>query len=123
MNAYSNAKLANIMATYALARRLHGAGVTANCLHPGVVATSFGKNNSGWIKSLSTIAGPFLLTPERGAGTSVYLASAPEVETITGRYFVKSKQRKSSPTSYDEDLQEQVWQMAIREVGAEEICR
>ena len=121
MNTYSNAKLANIMATYALARRLRRTGVTVNCLHPGVVATSFGKNNSGWIKSLSTIAGPLLLSPERGAATSVYLASAPEMESITGAYFVKAKQRKSSPTSYNERLQEQVWQMAIREVGAKDL--
>jgi NAD(P)-dependent dehydrogenase (short-subunit alcohol dehydrogenase family) len=121
MNAYSNTKLANVMATYALARRLRGTGVTVNCLHPGVVATSFGKNSGGWIKSLSTLAGPFLLTPKRGAATSVYLASAPEVETVTGRYFVKAKPRKSSPTSYDEDLQERVWQTAIREVGAVDV--
>jgi NAD(P)-dependent dehydrogenase (short-subunit alcohol dehydrogenase family) len=121
MNAYSNAKLANVMATYALARRLYGTGVTVNCLHPGVVATSFGKNNGGWIKSLSTLAGPFLLTPARGAATSVYLASSPEVENITGEYFVKAKARKSSPTSCDEGLQEQVWQMAIREVEAEDL--
>ncbi|MGO4690110.1 SDR family oxidoreductase [Glaciibacter sp. 2TAF33] len=121
MNAYSNAKLANVMATYALARRLHGTGVTVNCLHPGVVATSFGKNTGGWIKSLSTLAGPFLMTPERGAATSVYVASAPEVETTTGCYFVKAKPSKSSATSYDEGLQEQVWQRALREVRAKDV--
>lgn len=121
MNAYSNAKLANVMATYALARRLSGTGVTVNCLHPGVVATSFGKNAGGWITTLSTLASPFMLTPRRGASTSVYLASAPEVERVTGTYFVKSQPRKSSPASYDQALQEQVWQAALREVGAEDL--
>jgi retinol dehydrogenase 12 len=123
LNVYSNAKLATVMATYALARRLHGSGVTVNCLHPGVVATSFGRNNGGWIKTLSTVAAPFLLTPQRGAATSVYLASAAEVENITGGYFVKAKPSPSSPASYDECMQEQVWQLAIREVGAEDVHR
>ena len=110
LNAYSNAKLANVMATYAFARRLRGTGVTANCLHPGVVATSFGKNIPGWIGSLSRLAVPFLLTPQDGAETSIYLASAPDVSEVTGGYFVKGKPRKSSHTSYDEDIQEAVWQ-------------
>lgn len=117
MNAYANAKLANVMATYALARRLEGTGVTVNALHPGVVATSFGKNTGGWVKVLSTLAGPFLLTPEKGAATSVYLASAPEVERVTGSYFVRSKPHTSSPASYDRGLQEQVWQAALSEIG------
>ncbi|HET6672248.1 MAG TPA: SDR family oxidoreductase [Agromyces sp.] len=121
MNAYSNAKLANVMATYTLARRLEGTGVTVNALHPGVVATSFGKNTGGWITALSTLAGPFLLTPEKGAATSVYLASAPEVERVTGHFFVKSKPRRSSPTSYDHGLQEQVWQAALSEIGGEDL--
>ena len=121
MNAYSNAKLANVMATYVLARRLSGTGVTVNALHPGVVSTSFGKNTRGWIAALSTLASPFLLTPERGAATSVYLASAPEVERVTGTFFVKSKPHRSSSASYDRDLQEQVWQAALSEIGCEDL--
>jgi retinol dehydrogenase 12 len=117
MNAYSNAKLANVMATYALARRLDRAGVTVNCLHPGVVATSFGRNTGGWVGTLSKLAGPFLLTPQQGAATSVHLASAPEVAGVTGAYFVKGRRTKSSPTSSDERLQELVWQAALRELG------
>jgi NAD(P)-dependent dehydrogenase (short-subunit alcohol dehydrogenase family) len=116
---YSDAKLANVLATYALARRLSGTGVTVNCLHPGVVATSFGKNGGGWIEGLSRLAGPFLLTPARGARTTVYLASASGVADVTGRYFAKCALRRSSPATYDEGLQEQVWQMALREVGAD----
>ena len=121
MNAYSNAKLANVMATYALARRLAGSGVTVNCLHPGVVATSFGKNAGGWISALSTLATPFLLTPRRGAATSVHLASSPEVAGVTGSFFVRSAVRKSSPASYDRRLQEQVWHGALSEVGAADL--
>jgi NAD(P)-dependent dehydrogenase (short-subunit alcohol dehydrogenase family) len=119
MRNYSDAKLANVLATYALARRLSSTGVTVNCLHPGVVATSFGKNGGGWIAGLSRLAGPFLLTPDRGARTTVYLASAPGVANVTGRYFARSAPRRSSPVTYDEGLQEQVWQMALREVGAD----
>lgn len=119
MRSYSDAKLANVMATYALARSLSGTGVTVNCLHPGVVASSFGKGSGGWINSLAKLAAPFLLTPERGAATSVYLASSPEVAGVTGRYFVKSAPHTSSPTSRDEALQEEVWRAALRVVGAE----
>ena len=121
MNAYSNAKLANVMATYALARRLNGTGVTVNCLHPGVVATSFGKNAGRWIASLSTLASPFLLTPQQGARTSVFVATAPEVESVTGSYFVKSRVHKSSPASHNQHLQEQVWHTALRETGSDDL--
>ena len=121
MNAYSNAKLANVMATYALARRLNGTGVTVNCLHPGVVATSFGKNTGRWIASLSTLASPFMLTPRQGARTSVFLASAPEVERVTGSYFVKSRAHKSSPASHNQALQEQVWHTALSETDSEDL--
>ncbi len=117
VGAYSNAKLANIMATYALARRLRGTGVTVNCLHPGVVATSFGRNAGGWIGTLAAIASPFLMTPRRGAATSIYLASAPEPELMSGHYFVKSRPRKSSAASYDERIQERVWKRSLTELG------
>jgi retinol dehydrogenase 12 len=122
VRAYSNAKLANVLATYALARRLRGTGVTVNCLHPGVVATSFGKNGGGWIGSLSKVAGPFLLTPEQGAATSVHVASSPAVAEITGGYFVKGKLSRSSTASYDVRVQEEVWRSALREVGASDVA-
>ena len=121
MNAYSNAKLANAMATYALSRRLNGTGITVNCLHPGVVATSFGRNAGGWISALSTLAKPFLLTPRAGAATSIYVASAPELERVTGRYFAKSLARKSSPASYDLALQEELWQTSLSEIGVDDL--
>lgn len=118
MQAYSNAKLANVLSTYALARRLRGDGVTVNCLHPGVVATSFGRSAGGWIGLVSRLVQPFLLSPEAGAACSVHVASAPEVEGVTGAYFVKSKPHASSPASYDERLQEAVWEAALGETGA-----
>ncbi|WP_306232890.1 SDR family NAD(P)-dependent oxidoreductase [Agrococcus beijingensis] len=118
MDAYSNAKLANVLASYALARRLTGTGVTVNCVHPGVVGTSFGREAGGWIKAVSVIARPFLLSPARGAATSVHVATAPELESVTGAYFAKSSARRSSPASYDEALQERVWSAALSELGA-----
>lgn len=114
--AYGQSKLANVLFTYELARRLDGAGVTANSLHPGVVRTGFGHNNSGiWGALFSvfhTVARPFLLTPEQGAQTSIYLASSPDVEGVTGKYFAKSKQTQSSDLSHDTELAQRLWQVS-----------
>src|SRR5262249_52128297 len=77
MRVYGNSKLCNILFTYELARRLAGKPVTANCLHPGVVATGFGKNDPGWFRVLVKLGSPFLLSPEKGARTQIYLASSP----------------------------------------------
>jgi len=106
MTAYARSKLANVLFTYELARRLEGTGVTANCLHPGVVRTGFGKNNSGFAKlifqTFQVVARPWLLSPAKGAATSIYLASSPEVEGVTGKYFADCRETPSSPASYDE---------------------
>jgi len=112
--AYGESKLANIMFTYALARRLAGTGVTANTLHPGVVNTNFAKNNGGPMKFAMALFSPFEITPEKGAQTSIYLASSPEVADVSGQYFVKSKPAKSSPASYDEAAQERLWSLSER---------
>jgi NAD(P)-dependent dehydrogenase (short-subunit alcohol dehydrogenase family) len=112
MRAYGQSKLANVLFTYELARRLQGTGVTANCLHPGVVATGFGRNNSGIFKLLVQIASPFLLTPEKGARTTVYLATSPEVEGVTGKYFDKSREKKSIPESYDLAIAKRLWEVS-----------
>ncbi len=121
LQTYANAKLANVLSTYALARRLRGSGVTVNCVHPGVVATSFGRGAGGWIAALSRVAAPFLLTPRRGAATSVHVATAPELEHVTGAYFAKSAPGRSSLASYDEGLQDRVWRSALRELGAADV--
>lgn len=103
---YGKSKLANVMFTYQLAARLAGTGITANCLHPGAVATDMLKKIP-WL--LYTLISPFLLTPEQGAMTQVYLASSPQVEGVTGGYYVKSKAARSSARSYDVSAQRRLW--------------
>ncbi len=118
--AYGQSKLAVALCTYALARRLTGTGITVNALHPGVVATDIIND------AVPPIARPFmgifkrfLLTPEQGAQTALYLATSPELESVTGKYFVRGKQAQSVPISYDEALQERVWTMSTDLVGLE----
>ncbi len=113
MAAYGRSKLANVLFTYELARRLEGSGVTANCLHPGFVATRFVSGNSGVVgRAMSLgmlLVRPFALSPAKGAGTSIYLATSAEVERVSGRYFVNSRVIESSPASYDEDDARRLW--------------
>src|SRR5713101_6631271 len=91
MRTYPQAKLAVVLFTYELARRLQGTGVTANCLHPGFVATHFAQSDGGSaVRLLVKVIGSFGASPQEGAKTSIYLASSPEVEGVTGKYFVKS---------------------------------
>ena len=89
--AYGRSKLANILFTRELARRLAGTGVTANCLHPGFVATRFGDASGGWTSRLMPLVRTFAISAEQGADTIIHLASSPEVEGVTGQYFVKRK--------------------------------
>lgn len=117
IGAYSQSKLANILFTYALARRLSGKGVTANCLHPGVVATGFGHNTPGLVNTLLSLARPFLITPEKGAATSIALASSPDVADVSGKYFAKSQPIASSKLSYDEALQEKLWAVSEKQTA------
>jgi NAD(P)-dependent dehydrogenase (short-subunit alcohol dehydrogenase family) len=111
--AYSQSKLANVLFTYELARRLSSTAVTANALHPGVVRTSFGAEDPGGVQRLFVpFVRPFMKSPARGAATSIYVASAPELEQVTGRYFVNSKPKRSSRRSYDEALAARLWQVS-----------
>jgi NAD(P)-dependent dehydrogenase (short-subunit alcohol dehydrogenase family) len=111
--AYCQSKLANLLFTYELARRLAGTGVTANALHPGWVATGFAANN-GWRGRLwQRVAGWFALSPEEGARTIVYLATSPEVATTSGRYFVRERAVPSSPASTDEASAKRLWQLSL----------
>lgn len=110
--AYSRSKLANIMFTYALARRLDGTRVTANCLHPGFVATRLGSGNRIPVRPFMLLMRPFALSPKQGAETPVYLATSPEVEGVSGRYFDKKRPVRSSRVSYDEDAQERLWHVS-----------
>jgi len=115
--AYSRSKLANVMFTYELARRLAGSNVTANALHPGAVATGFASNNRDLFALGWKVMSPFLLSPEQGARTSVYLASSPEVRGITGAYFDNSRLARSSKASYDEAAQRRLWEISAAAVG------
>lgn len=117
MAAYGQSKLANIMFTYELARRLKDTKVTANALHPGLVGTGFASNNGVLFKLGISVLKPFMASPERGARTSIYLASSPEVEGVTGKYFVNSKPVRSSPVSYDEAAQRRLWQVSEQMTG------
>ena len=109
--AYSQSKLANVMFTYELARRLAGTGVSATVAHPGVAATSFGADDqAAYFAIVARVARPFMKSPAQGALTPVYLASSPEVEGITGRYFAARKPKTSSNASYDTAAAARLWQ-------------
>ena len=121
MGVYGDSKLANVLFTYELARRLKGSGVTANCLHPGVVRSGFGQNNGGFIsfafKSFYTLLTPVTKSNAQGAKTSIYLASSPEVEGVTGKYFADSKETPSSPASHDEEAAKRLWEISEQMTG------
>jgi retinol dehydrogenase 14 len=110
--AYAQSKLANVLFTYELARRLEGTGVTANCLHPGGVATGLWRESRGFVRALLWLGRPFMLGPERGAETMIYLAAAPEVEGVSGRYFVRKEEQRSSAASYDRDTAARLWDVS-----------
>jgi retinol dehydrogenase-14 len=116
--AYSQSKLANVLFTYELARRLPATSVTANALHPGVVRTSFGAEDPAGVQRLLVpFVRPFLKTPAQGAATSIHLASAPDLEQVTGRYFVNRKPTRSSKASYDQAAAARLWQVSADLVG------
>jgi len=116
--AYSQSKLANVMFTYQLARRLEGTGVTATAAHPGVVATSFGaEDHPAHLGIMIRVARPLMKTPSQGALTPVYLASSPEAEGVTGQYFAHRKPKTSSKASYDTAAQARLWQASAALTG------
>ncbi len=118
--AYNQSKLASVMFTYELARRLDGTGVTANVLHPGVVNSGFGAEDPSRIfRFLVPLWRPFMKTPQQGAATSIYLASSTEVEGVTGTYFANGRPQRSSKASYDESSAARLWQVSTRLVGLE----
>ncbi len=110
--AYGQSKLLNVLFANALARRLHGSGVTSNALHPGRVRSGFGGDLRGVTRLLFNLTILFSITPERGARTGVYLATAPEVEGVTGKYFVNRVPRRANPVTYDEAAQERLWALS-----------
>ncbi len=114
---YSKTKLANVLFTYELARRLEDTGVTVNCLHPGVIATKLLANYMGMPKPLRFSSNLMGGTPEKGAQTPIYLATSPDVEELTGKYVVNLKQTPSSDESYDETSAKRLWEISEQLTG------
>jgi NAD(P)-dependent dehydrogenase (short-subunit alcohol dehydrogenase family) len=117
MLAYANSKLANVLFTRELARRLDGSGVTANCLHPGTVHSRFGHSGALWLRLGLAIGGGMLRTPESGARTVAYLASSPEVAAETGGYYVNCKLRRPSRQARDDRRARELWNISARLTG------
>ncbi len=109
--AYGQSKLAQVLFTYELARRLEGTGVTVNACHPGVIRTNFGRDDWPWDVHLVR---PFFKSPEKGAEAPIYLASSPDVERVTGTYFVKRDPRRSSPASRDAEVARRLYETSLR---------
>ncbi|MFX0000165.1 MAG: SDR family oxidoreductase [Candidatus Hermodarchaeota archaeon] len=106
---YSQSKTALIIITYEFARRLNGSGVTVNCLHPGGVKTNIIQDYKGIIKFFTKIIFSFAKNPEEGAKTSIYLASSPKVEKVSGKYFIDKKEAKSKDVTYNKSIAERLW--------------
>lgn len=118
--AYNQSKLANVLFTYELARRLEGTGVTATVLHPGVVRTSFGREDSGrWMRLMLPVVRPFMKSPDQGAATPIHLASSPAVAGVSGAYFANLRPKRSAAASYDRELARRLWDASSALVGVE----
>ncbi len=118
LSAYNHSKLANVLFTYELARRLDGTGVTTNTLHPGGVRTNLIARNGGFFKwVVQPLFDLQAISADQGAQTSVYLATSPEVEGVSGKYFVESQPHPSSPESYDQDVARRLWQISAELTG------
>jgi NAD(P)-dependent dehydrogenase (short-subunit alcohol dehydrogenase family) len=114
---YGETKLANILFTSELARRLKGTGVTANCFHPGLVATGFNRNNGLLMALGMTILGPVSRSPQKGADTLVWLATSPDVANVSGGYFFDQQQRSPSPKAQDTETARWLWEISERQCG------
>lgn len=119
-NVYSQTKLYNVLFTRELARRLDPAVVTANCLHPGVIGSGFGRQGPWYVRWFMKLAKPFLTSPEDGAETPLYLATSPEVEQATGGYYVDETEAKPSGKARDDELAARLWRTSEELTGAEE---
>lgn len=106
---YGKTKLMNLLFTYELSARLAGTGVTANCLHPGAVATDMLRQLPRWLYALIS---PFLVSPAQGAATPVFLASSPAMDGVSGGYYEKGKAKRSSPRSYDVEARRRLWELS-----------
>ncbi len=117
LGAYNQSKLGIILFTYELARRIEGRGVTVNCVHPGGVNTNFGNSAKGAFAAMFRLFRPLMRSPEKGAETVLYAATAPEMEGVTGKYLVDRESRASSRRSYDGGLARQLWDVSAELTG------
>ena len=117
LRVYGQTKLANLLFTYELARRLEGTPVTANAFHPGFVASNIARGDSRLMRLLVPLSRPFAISPEEGAQTAIYLATSPEVEGTSGQYFVKQRPVRSSPASYDQEAARRLWEISAQLTG------
>jgi NAD(P)-dependent dehydrogenase (short-subunit alcohol dehydrogenase family) len=114
---YGTSKLMNILFTNELTRRLEGTGVTANSLHPGVVGSNFGKNTSGIFRLGVMIAQPFMISSKKGAETSIYLASAPEVAGVSGKYFSRKRPKRPRRVATNPEIAKHLWEVSEKLAG------
>jgi NAD(P)-dependent dehydrogenase (short-subunit alcohol dehydrogenase family) len=114
---YGQSKLANILFTYELARRLGNSGVTVNAMHPGFVGTGFARNNGFFANLAMTLLSPVTRSPEKGAETVIYLASSPEVEGVTGKYFYDKRPKATTTESYDVEVARRLWEVSLEQTG------
>jgi NAD(P)-dependent dehydrogenase (short-subunit alcohol dehydrogenase family) len=117
MRVYGRSKTANILFTVELARRLQDTGVTVNAVHPGPVASRLGKNNGLLGRAVTSLLAPFFLSPERGARTSVHVATAPELADVSGRYFAKCREARTTAAARDPALARRLWDESARLTG------
>ncbi len=117
MRVYGQSKLCNILFTRELARRIVGTGVTANCLHPGGVATGLGWNNGWWAILIAKALRPFFRTPEQGADTAIYLATSPEVAAVSGKYFYNRREIQPSSVAQDDEAAKRLWHISAELTG------
>ena len=123
VQASNQAKLALILSTYEFARRLAGTNVTINSLHPGAVATDAPLKDpdlSSFSRMMYKLVSLFFLNPEKGAETSIFLASSPDVEGVTGKYFIKKLEVASSPESYNQEIARRLWEASVKLTGLED---
>lgn len=118
VQAYGQSKLANILFTHELARRLRGTGVTANCVHPGVVATKLW-SGSDWLSRLARLFSWLYKSPEQGAESVLYLAASRELDGVTGQYFKETEEVNPSPEAYDEKAASRLWRLSLEMTGLE----
>jgi retinol dehydrogenase 14 len=112
LKAYGQSKLANQLFTFELARRLDRTGVTANCLHPGIVRTGFAMNDSGPLKAVMSLIRPFMTSAKKAAETPIYMASSPDVQDITGKYFIKKEVREPPKQARDLETASRLWKIS-----------